>query len=191
MDLDIDVPQTFKPITLFPSRIEASMVNNGKLVRHPCGVYLQNIPQDQVTNLAAIPYKHASDYGYFKIDFLHLTLLEHVTSKQEIQRLIRQEPNWNMLQDPEVVPKLFQLHRSREILQQVKPTNVQQLADCIALIRPNKKHLLNEYLKNPDKVRSSIYRDSSDDKSSFRRSHAIAYALTIVLQLHLIAAGKI
>ena len=73
MDIDTDFPVDFDPRKLMKEAIAASQVRNGELVRHPCGHYLQRIPVDEVTGLAAIPYDAASELGYFKVDFLHLS----------------------------------------------------------------------------------------------------------------------
>lgn len=190
MDIDIDFQTSFDPRRVFGQAIAASMVKNNDLVKHPCGHYFQNMPIDPVTSLAAIPYEEAEVLGYFKIDFLHLSLLDALESKSQVRELLQREPNWELLQDPNCVVKLFQLSKHGELLRRVKPTSVQQVADCIALIRPGKKHLVEQYLRSPEKVRSALYQ-KEDGGYAFKRSHAISYALTIVLQLHLIAAGKL
>lgn len=189
MDIDLDFARYFEPRTIFPQAIPASMVREGDLAKHPCGHYLQNIPVDNVTGWAAIPYEEAEVMGYFKIDFLHLSTLDYFESKKEIRALLKRKPNWDLLLDEESVLKLFQISKHHAIVSQVKPQSVQELADIVALIRPNKRHLLQEYKKNRVKIRPQLYRQGSDDKSSFKKSHAIAYAMTIVLQLHLIDAG--
>lgn len=190
MDIDIDTPTKFVPTQLFKAAVPAAMLRNGELVKHPCGHYFQDIPTDEITGLAAIPFREAEEFGYFKVDFLHLSVLDYFENKNEIRTLLKLEPNWNLLLDADCVSKLFQLKNHHSLLCKVRPRSIQELADCVALIRPAKKHLLNEYLKNRDKVRPQVYRDAkSDDKSSFRRSHAISYAMTIVLQLHLIDLG--
>lgn len=191
MDIDIDFPTTFNVQTVLHRAIPASMIKNGELTKHPCGYYFQTIPVDPFTNLAAIPYDKAEELGYFKIDFLHLSLLDYFKSKDEIRQLLQKQPNWNLLTDRNCVQKLFQLHRHYDLLVKIKPTSIIELADCIALIRPNKKHLIDEYLKDKQQTRYKLYRQKNDDKSSFKRSHALAYALTIVLQLHLIEQGKL
>lgn len=189
MDIDLDFARSFEPRTLFPQAIPASMVREGDLAKHPCGHYLQNIPVDDVTGWAAIPYEEAEVMGYFKIDFLHLSTLDYFESKTEIRALLKRKPNWDLLLDEDSVQKLFQISKHHAIISQVKPQSVQELADIVALIRPNKRHLLQEYKKNKAKIRPQLYRQGSDDKSSFKRSHSVAYAMTIVLQLHLIEAG--
>lgn len=188
MDIDLDLRTDFDPKRIFKQATTASMVKEDELVKHPCGVYFQSIPVDPVTNLASIPYEEAEVLGYFKIDFLHLSALDHFTSKEEIRKLIRKSPDWTLLLDDESVAKLFQLSRHVDLLRKVKPRSVQEIADCIALIRPGKKQLLEQYLKDREKARELLYQ-KSEDGYAFKRSHAISYALTIVLQLHLMKQG--
>lgn len=190
MDIDIDFQSTFDPRRLFKQAVAASMVKNNDLSKHPCGHYLQDIPVDPVTGLAAIPYEEAEVMGYFKIDFLHLSLLDNFKTKTQIRDLLKEEPDWTLLQDSDAVSKLFQIHKHEKLLKQVRPSSVQELADCIALIRPAKRHLINDYIRDKERVRPVLYQ-KDDTGYYFKRSHAISYALTIVLQLHLIASGAL
>lgn len=187
MDIDIDFPSDFDPTKYFDV-VRASRVHNGKLAKHPVGVYFQNIPVDRMTGLAAIPFKEAEEQGYFKIDFLHLTLLDYFDSKDQMRTLMKVEPDWSLLEDEEVVAKLFQVHRQHKLLSKLKPQSVQELADAIALIRPGKRALLSAYMKDKEAVRPELY-TKSEDGMSYKKPHAVAYALTIVLQLHLIKGG--
>ena len=186
MDVDIDFPPDFDPQTVFDATL-ASMIKNNELVKHPVGVYFQPIPQDPVTHLSAIPYEEAEQLGYQKIDFLHLNFLSNFESKEEIQTLLKREPKWELLLDEKVVSKLFQIHRHAKLLARIKPSTVQELADTIALIRPAKRMLVDNYVSNKEEIRKILYAPPSDETEYyFKRSHAISYALTIVLQLHLI-----
>ena len=189
MDVDIDLPPSFDPLDYFPQGVRASMTKDNKLIKHPAGTYFQHIPKDPITDLSAIPYKEAEELGYFKIDFLHLYLLENFQSKDQIRALANIEPDWTLLRDRDVVEKLFQIHRQFDIVYKVKPTSVQELADTIALVRPGKRHLLNSYIKDKKGVRPLIYKKEEGDKYTFKKGHAISYALTIVLELHLVAGG--
>lgn len=185
-DIDIDFPTNFNPLHFFDNAVQASMVKKNELVKHPCGIYMQNIAVDPITGLSAIPYEEAEVLGFFKIDFLHLNLLDSFSSKTEIRQLLKKEPNWDLLLDEKVVLELFQLNKHYSLLSQVKPRSVEELADVIAMIRPGKRILLDSYLMNKKETRSKLYRQTADDKSSFRKGHALAYSLTIVLQLHAI-----
>lgn len=189
MDVDIDLKTDFDPMDYFPMAVRASMIKENDLVKHPAGAYFQSMHKDKVTGLAAIPYDRAEELGYFKVDFLHLSVLNFFDSKEEIRELSKIPPDWALLESAVVVKKLFQLHRHYDLVQQVKPRSVEELADCIALIRPGKRKLIAAYLKNKTEARKFLYRKEENEQYSFKKSHAIAYALTIVLQLHLIKGG--
>lgn len=184
MDIDIDTPTSFDPSRLFTESVRACVVKNDEMSPHPCGIYFQNISQDPITKLSAIPYDIAEDLGYLKIDFLHLSIYDHFKSREEIEELIAIEPEWNLLLIPSVVQKLFQLSKHLDVLLKVKPKSIEELADTIALIRPGKRELLNLYLSNKDIARRTLY--AKTEEYYFKRSHAVSYALVIVLQLHLI-----
>lgn len=188
-DIDIDVSSSFDPKKVFPSVVKASLYKDKKLTPHPCGVYFQDVPKDPITQLSAIPYQQAEELGCFKIDFLHLHVYDHLSSRSDLKELLKFEPDWKLLEVPSVVNQLFQLSKHYDLLQQVKPTSVIELADCLALIRPQKRFMLKAYLKNREKIRPEIYKQEQHDGYAFKKSHAIAYALVVVLQLHMIKAG--
>jgi len=162
------------------------MILNGELKKHPCGIYFQNMATDPVTGVAAIPYKEAEEFGFFKIDFLHLSVLDKFTSKKQIKEYLNKEPNWTLLKKKEVVDTLFHLKNWYDVLNTLEPKSIPDIADCLALIRPNKQHLLHEYITNKERARTKLYKIDKGDKTSFKKSHATAYAMVIVLQLHLI-----
>jgi len=183
MDIDIDVSDN-KAAREILHAIRASIVENSELKAHIVGLYFQNMPKDAITGLAAIPYDIAEDYGYYKIDVLNLSILENFQNKKQIRQLLKMEPNWKLLHDVNVIPKLFHLSKHAAILKKIKPKTVEELADVLALIRPNKTYLIDKYLSDKANVRKELYKKV--DASDLRKSHAIPYALLIVLQLHLI-----
>ncbi len=186
MDIDLDLKTDFDPLEIFDEAVRASMVKNNDLIKHNVGVYFQSIPVDSLTGLAAIPYKQAEEVGYFKVDFLHLSLLDVFDSKEEIRELLKLEPDWSLLMRPDVVSKLFQISKQYDLVSKLVPKSVQELADVLAIMRPGKRQLVDAYLKDKEKIRPLLYKQHDDDKTSFRQSHSIAYALNIVLQLHLV-----
>ena len=199
MDVDFDLKTSFNPKDVFPSAIRASVVNSNKeLAPHACGYYLQNIAVDPDTGLAAIPYEQAEDVGYEKIDFLHLSVLDQIQKNEHIDAMIETEPDWELLQDPSVVRQLFHLGtidaegklKHWDTIKQVKPRSVEDVADILALIRPGKRGLLPNYLEDKEKTRRYLYKDTGD-QYYFKKSHAISYALNIVIQLHLIKMGYV
>lgn len=189
-DVDIDTPTSFDPLTVFKEAVRASLVRNGELAPHACGVYFQAVPKDPLTGLAAAPFNLAEELGCFKVDFLHLSVYDAFKSREEIKQLIALEPDWNLLLIPSIVQDLFQLSKHADILSAVKPKSVLELADCNALIRPDKRYLLQSYLKSPTTARKLLYlKEEGSGGYGFKKAHAIAYALVIVLQLHLIKSA--
>lgn len=190
MDVDIDVPTTFDRRKVFPQHKCAAILKDQQFIIHPAGLYFQDIPSDPVSGLAAIPYEIAEKIGYTKVDFLHLTFLDVFQSKEELRALVDVEPDWSLLESPSIVEKLSQIHNHHELLVLVKPRSVQELADCISLIRPGKRHLLGNYLRDRDATRDELYaKPKRPTAMYFKKSHAISYALTICVQLNLIAYG--
>lgn len=191
MDIDIDVKSSFVPKDIFDV-VYASIVETDALRKHPAGVYFQMMSVDTETNLSAIPYNKAEELGYYKIDMLHLSLLNNFISKGEIRELLKQEPDWRVLEDEQTVSQLFQIKKHFDIVSKVKPTSVEELADVLALIRPNKRRLLDAYLRSPKEIREKyLYVREEGDKTSFRKSHSIAYALTIKLQMNSIKINNL
>lgn len=190
MDVDIDVPSNFDAMKVFPKWTRASVVRDGKLTPHPCGVYPQQISKDPISGLSAIPYSEAEELGFLKVDFLHVSAYNNFKSREEIETLSRLEPEWSLLQLPSTWPKLFQLSKHGDLLIAAKPNGIIEVADCMALIRPGKKTLIGLYTKNKEQARRALF--AKDDTGySFKKSHAYAYALVVKLQLHLISQGRL
>lgn len=184
MDIDIDCWKHLVPEKVFPYWTRGSTVERGKLEKHIVGGYFQMIPKDQITGLSAIPYKEAEKLGFLKIDFLHLNLLDNINSKEQLRELASKEPNWDLLNDKTVVEKLFHISKHYDLVSIIKPRSIDTLADVLMLIRPGKLHLIDKYIESPEIVKSKLYEKTLP--SDLRRSHAIAYAVNIVVQLNLL-----
>lgn len=187
MDIDIDIKPDTDVQKLFPSAIRSSMIEKDKIKPHLVGWHFQNVPVDKVTGLCAIPYDFSEDFHYFKIDMLHLTLLEYFDDKEQMRKLLRIQPDWKLLKREDVVSKLFHLSKHYETVSEIAPTSIEELADVLALIRPNKRSLIPKYKRDKKAARLELYQKR--DPSDLRKSHAIPYAMLIVLQLHLIKGG--
>jgi DNA polymerase III alpha subunit len=187
MDVDIDLRTDFNPKEFFPW-VRASTVQNEELRAHPCGYYPQAIAEDPVSQLSAVPYDKAEELGYLKIDFLHLGVYDNFKTRSEIEELLATEPDWGLLTIPSEQKKLFQLSKHGDILSEIKPKSIEEIADVLALIRPGKKQYVKLYKTQREATRRILY-SKGEDGYSFKKSHAIAYALVIVLQLHLISTG--
>ena len=190
MDVESGCDPKLDPAKVFPQWVRASVLRDGKLTPHPCGVYPQEMAVDPVTKLAAIPYDVAEDLGYLKVDLLHLQIYGHLKDRAELEELLKKEPDWKLLQVPSVQKKLFQLSKHGELLSDIKPNGLEEVADVLALIRPGKKALLGLYKKDRVMCRRALY---AQDESgyAFKRSHSLSYAYVIWLQLHLIEQGRL
>ena len=159
--------------------------------RHNTGVYFQNIPHD-IDKLSTIPYKQAEEQGYFKIDFLNVSVYSCVRDETHLQSLMDTEPVWDILKDRGLVEKeyhingqvqtLFQLSNNWWVLEKHSPENIHQLAQVLALIRPAKNYLVGSSWKVIEKEIWEI------PKSGYfwKKSHAYAYATLIKVQMNLI-----
>ena len=183
-DIDIDVPSDFDAQEVFPEVVRASRVLEEALLPHPCGYYFQNIPEDKISKLSAIPYREAEDLGYSKIDFLHLHVYDVFQTQDEIRHLIQKEPDWNLMGKKEIVEELFQLSKHWKTVEQLRPRSIQEVADVITIIRPGKKHLINQYARG-EVSQEELY--SPDSRGYFfKKSHAYGYAHVVKLQLHIL-----
>ena len=181
-DIDIDFFDRTKALDILEHHI-AMRDQKGQPVKHNTGVYFQQIPHNPFTNIATIDYKTAEDRGYFKVDFLNVSMYEGVKNESHLKQLLDQEPVWNLLEHEEVVTQLFHISEHHSILKKLKPTSIEELAAVLAIIRPAKRYLLD---KGWDVIRQEVWERPSEDLYFFKRSHAIAYAAAIVVQLNLI-----
>ena len=179
-DVDIDV---FDRDELLEDlrHVVASMEKDGKAVKHNTGVYFQSIPRNPLTNLATIDYERAEELGYFKIDFLNNHVYKGVKDEQHLIELANMEPMWSMLDDEQIVEKLFHVGNYADLLADMKPRSVEELAMLLAVIRPGKAHLRGE---DWDTVRDSVW-EKPDSGYYFKKSHAHGYAMAIVVQMNL------
>lgn len=160
----------------------AGLDTGDKNKRHPSGVYFQDVPVDPLTGFCSLPYKDAAESGYFKIDFLNNSLYKDVRDDDHLTELVNREPDWGMLKYPELVKMLAHIGQHFGIVQIINPCCVEDLAIVLALMRPGKKHLLMETRKRIDE---EIWL-ATDEGFTFKKAHAIAYAVSIVVQMNLI-----
>ena len=184
-DIDLDVPSDFDAEEVFSQVIRASRVLNDDLLPHPCGYYFQNIPVDPVTDLSAIPFREAEEVGYTKIDFLHLHVYDIFENQEEVQALLRIEPDWELMGKQEVVEELFQLSKHWNTVEKIKPRSLPEIADTMSLIRPGKRHLISKYARR-EVTDEELYSPNAEGYV-FKKSHAYGYAHVVKLQLNLLS----
>ena len=185
-DVDIDFYDRDGVLKLF-KHTPATIEKDNKVEKHKTGVYFHAVPEHPVTGHASIDYKKAEDRGYFKIDMLNVNIYKHVKSEQELVELMIQEPDWDMLKDATVVEQLFHLNGHFKIVSQLEPRTIEQLAAVLAIIRPAKRHLM---YKDWTDIMKEVWVRPSDGSYFFKKSHAVAYAQAIVVQMNLITRDK-
>ena len=181
-DIDIDFADRSKALALFKHH-RASRIDEGKLVPHNTGVYLHPIPIDARTNLCAVTYDKAEEQGYFKIDFLNVSIYKGVRDEIHLNQLMETEPLWDLLEQDDFSNLLFHVNGHGHVLRKMKPKNIEELAACLAIIRPAKKHLLG---KTWSEVMQDVWTKPTTDEYYFKKAHAVAYAAAIVVQMNLI-----
>jgi hypothetical protein len=181
-DIDIDFVDRDNALKLF-KHVTASRVDDNKLVKHNTGIYLHEAPLDAVKNVCAIPYERAEEQGYFKIDFLNVGIYKGVRDEEHLTQLMNTEPLWDLLEQDDFCNLLFHVNGHGGILRQMKPTSVEQLAAVLAMIRPAKRYLIG---KDWNTVMNEVWTKPSSDEYYFKKSHATAYAMAIVVQMNLI-----
>ena len=181
---DIDIDFYDRKLALDQlTHVQATRLEDDKLVPHNTSVYVTDIPHNPVTGLANIDYKSAEDRGYFKIDFLNVNIYKGVKNEEHLDQLMNQEPLWDLLEQDDFSNLLFHVNGHGAILRQMKPTSILQLAAVLAMIRPAKRHLIG---KDWTTVMTTIWTKPEDGEYYFKKSHAVAYAQAVVVQMNLI-----
>ena len=178
---DIDIDFADRTIVLAQLKHRVAKLDTGK--KHNTGVYANEIPHNPVDNLSTIEHKTADERGYFKLDFLNVSIYKDVKNEQHLQQLIRKEPIWQLLEHNEFSDKVFHLNGHGELLRQLKPSSVSQLAATLAIIRPAKRYLAN---KSWSDIMENVWTKPLDDSYYFKKAHAVGYAMACVVHMNLI-----
>ena len=181
-DIDIDFLDRDQALKLF-KYIGASRADNGRLVKHNTGIYMHEVPVNSLTGLSAIPYDIAEEKEYFKIDFLNVSIYKGIKNEDHLVQLMGTVPLWDLLLDDAFTDLLFHVNGHGSILKEMKPESVEQLAAVLAIIRPAKRHLIG---KDWTTVMKEVWAKPENDEYFFKKSHATAYAVAVVVQMNLI-----
>jgi len=181
-DIDIDFLDRTQALDVI-KHVSASIKDGGTFKKHNTGIYCHSIPYNPADGLAAIDYKEAEDRGYFKIDFLNVSIYKDIRDENHLTTLMETEPLWDLLEQEDFSSLLFHVNGHGSILRQMKPTSILQLAAVSAMIRPAKRHLIGE---NWTTVMETIWTKPEDGEYYFKKAHAVAYAMAIAVQMNLI-----
>lgn len=179
MDIDIDFAdrdQILKHIKHIPARL--------KNRKHNTGIYAHRVPTDPFNGLCTLEHKEAEQIGWFKLDLLNVSLYKDVQTEEHLNTLLNREPVWELLEHREFVEQLFHIGNNFKVVSKLKPKSIAELAATIAVIRPAKRHLINDGWDNINKY--IWIKPEGKDSYYFKKSHAHAYATAIVVQMNLI-----
>jgi DNA polymerase III alpha subunit len=181
-DIDIDFADRTLALDQF-KHVTAAIKENETFKKHNSGVYCTSIPYNPITGISTIDYKEAEDRGYFKIDFLNVGVYNGVKDEAHLIQLMETEPLWDLLEQDEFTQLLFHVNGHGSILRQSKPKSIEQLAAVLAMIRPAKRHLIG---KTWTEIMTEVWTKPENDEYYFKKSHAVAYATAVVVQMNLI-----
>ncbi len=184
-DIDIDFADRTLVLEKF-KHVTTVIEDNGTFKKHNTGVYCTSIPYNPITGLSTIDYKSAEERGYFKIDFLNVGVYKGVKDEAHLIQLMETEPLWDLLLQDDFSNLLFHINGHGSILREMVPQSIEQLAAVLGMIRPAKRHLIG---KDWDTVLREVWVKPEGDEYYFKKAHAIAYAVAIVVQMNLICEG--
>jgi hypothetical protein len=143
-----------------------------------------DIPYDPVNQCAAIDYETAEARGYFKIDFLNMSVYQLIQTPEHYEQMLSQEPNWQRLwTDTAWSAQLVHVGNYTDLLKIMRPDSIPRMAAFISIIRPGKAHL--QGLKW-DQVFETVWDSDTSRGYTFKHSHAISYAALVALHMNLL-----
>ncbi len=183
-DIDIDFADRAHILQLI-KYTTASILRDDKLTAHNTGVYVTHIPEDPFTGLASLDYERAEARGYLKLDFLNVNLYKQVQDEAHLLSLMHTEPLWDIFNNnQDLWEQLIHVNNHWVVLKRMpEPVDsIPRLAMFLAIIRPAKRHLIGQ---NWAEVAKTIW-DKTEDGYQFKKSHAVAYAHLVAVNMNLI-----
>jgi hypothetical protein len=178
---DIDIDFADRTIVLAQLKHRVAKLDTDK--KHNTGVYATEIPHNPVDNLATVDYKTAEERGYFKLDFLNVSIYKDVRDEAHLTELMEREPIWQLLEHEDFSEKVFHLNGHSALLKQLKPKSVSQLAATLAIIRPAKRHLAD---KSWETIMKEVWIKPTNDEYFFKKAHAVGYSMACVVHMNLL-----
>ena len=183
-DIDIDFADRNQILNLI-QHVPARQTVDGQVRRHNSGVYVTDIPRDPINQCAAIDYTTAESRGYFKIDFLNMSVYQLIKSPGHYEQMLAQEPNWSRLwTDPEWASQLVHVGNYTDLLKTMHPDSVPRMAAFISIIRPGKAHLQN---RPWTEVFAGVWDGDASRGFVFKKSHAVSYSMLVRLHMNLLS----
>ena len=178
---DIDIDFADRDIVLSRIQHRVARLDSGK--KHNTGVYVTEIPHNPFNEIATINHKAAEERGYYKLDFLNVSIYKDVRDEAHLTELMERTPIWQLLEHKDFSENVFHLNGHGALLKQLKPQSVEQLAATLAIIRPAKRHLANESWET---IMKEVWTKPTDGAYYFKKAHAVSYAMACVVHINLL-----
>jgi hypothetical protein len=182
-DIDIDFGDRSQALSLL-KHTSASIRRDSNWVAHNTGVYVTDVPMDPFTGRASLDYEAAEERGYMKLDFLNVSLYTQIKSETHLQELVAREPDWASLYDPEFCGKLIHINNHYKTLIKMPEAvnSIPRMAMFLSVIRPAKRHLIGLPWSE---VAKTVW-DKPAEEYYFKKSHAVAYAHLVCVNMNLL-----
>jgi hypothetical protein len=183
-DIDLDFADRTQILSLI-KHTPARQLQDGQVRKHNSGVYVTDIPYDSINQCAAIDYAAAESRGYFKIDFLNMSVYQHIRDQEHYAQLLDTEPTWHRLwTDTAWSSQLVHVGNYTDLLKKMQPDSITRMAAFIAVIRPGKAHLQGQPW---DRVFESVWDGDASRGFVFKQSHSISYAMLVKLHMNILS----
>lgn len=179
MDIDIDFPD--RDVILSKLKHRVARLDSGK--KHNTGIYVTEIPHNPFNEISTLDYKTAEERGYFKLDFLNVSIYKDVKDESHLIKLMNSEPLWELLEHSEFSENVFHLNGHSALLKKLKPSSVLELAATLAIIRPAKRHLQDS---DWNTIMQEVWIKPENDAYFFKKAHAVSYAMAVIVHMNLL-----
>jgi hypothetical protein len=181
MSADIDIDFANRETVLRLIQHVPARQSNGK--KHNSGIYVTDIPADPVNQCAAIDYEEAEQRGYYKLDFLNMSVYQLVKDPAHYEAMLTATPPWGRLwSDSTWASQLVHVGNYTDLLRVMKPDSIPRMAAFISIIRPGKAHLQTRPWQE---VFASVWDGDESKGYTFKKSHAVSYAALVALHMNL------
>jgi hypothetical protein len=182
MSADIDLDFANREDVLKLIQHTPARQSNGR--KHNSGVYVTNIPQDPVNRCAALDYETAEQRGYFKLDFLNMSVYQLVRDSAHYESMLATTPPWERLwTNREWARQLVHVGNYTDLLANMRPDSIPRMAAFISIIRPGKAHLQTRPWAE---VFAGVWDGDDSQGFVFKKSHSISYAMLVALHMNLL-----
>lgn len=188
-DIDIDFADREKILQLI-QHTPASQRRNGQLIAHNTGIHPTVIPADPFSGLCSLDYEQAEDRGYIKLDFINVNLYQQVRDESHLKELMNLTPDWHRFNsDQAFFEQLIHVNNHWSLLRRMpeQVDTIPRLAMFLSVIRPAKRNLAGLPW---NEVAKEVWIKPDDGSYYFKKSHAVAYAHLVAVNMNLISLAN-